>query len=501
MRCNTKRRLAVARFWYEGNAFCPLPCKAEDFIRREWVEGSKAIDLARGTATELGAVAAFVDTEKDWAVVTLRCASALPGGPIDDALHLRFTTEVVEALKKQGPFDAVYLSLHGAAITDRREIPDLDFVRAVRQAVLGVPVGASFDLHANLSPDLGPLLDYASGYRTYPHVDMYETADRVLRGLVDIVENGKKTRVSVTKPGLLLSSVNMRTDAGPMRELQDIAEAQVRPGVIEASVFGGFPYADTSVTGASVVTVTDVATDPVGAATRGVEETLHAALREHAPAFAIALPTAEQGIAQALAIVNEQEGLVAVTDPGDNPWSGGACDTPGLFDALLRARPSVPTLFASFADPQAVSNAYQAGVGGQCSLELGGRLSQDFGEPVPVDVRVERLTDGVFRNTGPLETGVVTRCGRTALLSLVEQPNIRVIITDKVAPANDPAFFALHSIDLAKTRLLCVKAKNHFRAAFRSRCVAIVDIDAPGPACMDLRLLPFRRLPKGLLDA
>jgi microcystin degradation protein MlrC len=87
------------------------------------------------------------------------------------------------------------------------------------------------------------------------------------------------------------------------------------------------------------------------------------------------------------------------------------------------------------------------------------------------------------------------------LLSLVEQPNIRVIITDKVAPANDPAFFALHSIDLTTTRLLCVKAKNHFRAAFRSRCVAIVDVDAPGPACMDLRLLPFRRLPKGLLDA
>jgi microcystin degradation protein MlrC len=37
-----------------------------------------------------------------------------------------------------------------------------------------------------------------------------------------------------------------------------------------------------------------------------------------------------------------------------------------------------------------------------------------------------------------------------------------------------------------------VKAKNHFRAAFLPLCAAIIDVDAPGPAALDLRLLPFR---------
>jgi microcystin degradation protein MlrC len=41
-------------------------------------------------------------------------------------------------------------------------------------------------------------------------------------------------------------------------------------------------------------------------------------------------------------------------------------------------------------------------------------------------------------------------------------------------------------------RLLCAKAKNHFRAAFASRCSVIVDCDAPGPAAVDLSRLPFR---------
>ena len=49
-------------------------------------------------------------------------------------------------------------------------------------------------------------------------------------------------------------------------------------------------------------------------------------------------------------------------------------------------------------------------------------------------------------------------------------------------------------IDLKSLRLLCVKAKNHFRAAFASRCAAIIDCDTPGPACLDLTQLPFRHL-------
>ena len=48
-------------------------------------------------------------------------------------------------------------------------------------------------------------------------------------------------------------------------------------------------------------------------------------------------------------------------------------------------------------------------------------------------------------------------------------------------------------------RLLCVKAKNHFRAAFGDLFDPIVEVDTPGPAAADLHALPFRYLPPGLL--
>jgi microcystin degradation protein MlrC len=149
----------------------------------------------------------------------------------------------------------------------------------------------------------------------------------------------------------------------------------------------------------------------------------------------------------------------------------------------------VPAVFAYFCDPEVVDTAWRAGVGTHLNLLLGGKQSKAFGRGVEVEADVARLTRGEFRNTGPMERGLAVSLGRTAVLSV---RGTLVIVTERIGPANDPAFFALHGIDLARTRLLCVKAKNHFRAAFRDRCVAIIDVDCPGPAAADLRRLPFK---------
>ena len=104
---------------------------------------------------------------------------------------------------------------------------------------------------------------------------------------------------------------------------------------------------------------------------------------------------------------------------------------------------------------------------------------------------VRRLTDGIFPQRGTDATGIERRAAARVLVA-DEQPLVRIIVTEQVVPADDPAFYALHRIDLEAMRLLCVKAKNHFRAAFAERCSEIIDCDVPGPACLDLSQLPFR---------
>jgi microcystin degradation protein MlrC len=477
------KKLAVARFWFEGNAFSPLATDAAAFQGREWAKGDAALAAARGAAIELAAVAEFADARPDWAVTVLRCASANPGGPIEDTVFEGLRDELIADLAAGG-WDAVYLSLHGAAITRQRPAPELELVRAVRGAVGAVPIAASFDLHANLNPALAGLLDFATGYRTYPHVDMHETAARALRQLERIVAGELRPVGEIVNTGCLLGSFNMRTDAGPMAALQAAARAHEADPLLDASVFGGFPYADTPDCGASVMVYADGNRAVAAEAARE----LAAEVRARAPEFVPALVPPAEGLRLALAA---PAGLVAVTDPADNPYSGGAADTPTLFRALIRLALRAPTVFAYFCDPDVVDTAWRAGVGTHLRLMLGGKRTAAFGAPVEVDADVLRLTRGEFRNTGPMERGLAVAAGRTAVLGVRD---IQVIVTERVVPANDPAFFALHGVDLARTRLLAVKAKNHFGAAFQGRCTAIVDVDCPGPAAADLRTLPFRNV-------
>ena len=486
------KRIAVARLWFEGNRFSPTPTGAAEFALREWRSGPAALEAARGTATELGAVAERA-ARGDLEMRVLRCAAASPGGPIEDAVYDAWLAEVLDGLRAFAP-DGVYLSLHGAAITASRDTADLDAVRAVRATVgPDVPVVASFDLHGNLDPRLASLLDFGTVYRTYPHVDMAETALRALDALAARLAGGPRLAGAIVPLGRMLPSFNMCTDAGPMAEIEAIARALEGEGGIEdVSVFGGFPYADTACTGAAAMAwAGDTAT-----ARRAAQQVIDA-MAARAPAFEPRLLDARAGVLRALA---SGEGPVAVTDPADNPLSGGGADTPGLFAALLALRREVGSpvhalapgaaVFAYFADAVLVERACAAGTGAWLDATLGARHGHAFGAPVPVRARVLRVTDGRFVNTGPMEHGAAVEVGPSVVLDV---DGLTVIVTTGVGAANDPGFFALHGIDPLRTRLLAVKAKNHFRAAFAPILLAIVDVDCPGPAAADLSSLPFSR--------
>ncbi len=88
-----------------------------------------------------------------------------------------------------------------------------------------------------------------------------------------------------------------------------------------------------------------------------------------------------------------------------------------------------------------------------------------------------------------------------ALLSLAGTkggPNVRVIVTTHSRSPHDPGLLALHGIALDEVKRLCVKAKNHFRAAFTPLLADIIDVDAPGPAALDIKGFRFRHAPRTL---
>ena len=469
-------RIAIARLWHEGNSFTPVPTRLADFRQKEWTQGAEAIGFYKGSRTELGAAVDFFEGNRALTPVFLRCAAAGPGGPVDEEDLQRIVGAIVEGVVMANP-DALYLSLHGALIGTETLKADLALLRAARRAMGQRRIAASFDLHANLDPEIADLVDVMVGYKTHPHVDMYETGAKALSLLT-----APSSYVSIAKVGKVLPSFKMRTDGGPMAEIESLAarRAAQTAGVHDVTPFGGFAYGDSPCAGASVSVCAD---DKAKAAALAQE--IAAEMLRRAPQFAVQLVKPEQAFAE-LANRKPRAGkAAALLEPSDNPLSGGVADTTGLLRALLEHGQHYRSVFAFFCDPEIVAQAHERET---LAVGLGGR---HWGPPVALEVKVERVTDGRFRNAGPMEKGLEVNLGRTAVL---RAGNVRIIVTESCQAPNDMEYFRLHGIDLAEVDLVCAKAKNHFRAAFGALFDPIIEVDTPGPAAADLGSLPFRHV-------
>jgi microcystin degradation protein MlrC len=483
------KKLAVARLWYEGNSFSPVPTGLSVFEAREFVHGEAAKEFYRGTATEIGAAVDFAESSKAWSVEFLLCSAAPPGGPMTRDAFAEIRDTILDGLGRD-QWDAVYLSLHGATVTEDNPTPELDLLRAARHVIGRTPLGVSFDLHANLGQAMIDTIDVAVGYKTYPHIDMAEVGARAIALVTAMAEGQIRPQGALVKLPAILPSFNMRTTDGPMAEMAALAaEWRKKPGILDASMFGGFAYGDSPYAGASAL----VYADGDRALAERAAQALIDELARRRDRFTVTLPSPAEGIAAALARAGGKP--AAVADPADNPLSGGIGDTPALFRALLDAKPKVPCVFGFFFDPALVMQCHREGAGAMLDTTLGGRVTDAFGPPVAVKARVVKLTDGRFRNQGPMEHNLPVDLGRTAVLDV---EGIQVVVTERCQTPNDPGYFALHGIDLAKVGLLCVKAKNHFRAAFTPLTRTIINVDCPGPAAADLRHYRFRHAPNSL---
>jgi microcystin degradation protein MlrC len=482
-----KRKLAIARLWYEANSFSPLRTSLAAFQAREWVSGEAARAFYAGTATEIGGVLAVEPDHPDWEFHYLHCTAAPPGGLVEPAAFASISQRILAGLNER-KWDAVYLSLHGAMATIDNPTPELHLLKSVRSMIGAVPLAASFDLHAHLSAEMAALLDATSGYHTYPHIDMDAAAKRALALLIAKAEGRARPAIAVAKVPAIMPSFNMRTADGPMAELQELAGLWRRQrGMLDVTIYGGFAYGDSPFAGPSVVAVAEK--DQKLA--QRCAKALAGEFLKRKQQFHVRLPRAVDGLAQALKA--EGEGPAIVLDPADNPLSGGIGDTSGLFQALVDSKPPAGTVFAFFWDPPLVDMCHQLGTGTTFEAKLGGRIAPDFGAPVPIKAKVLKLTDGKFRNEGPYEHNLAVDVGRTVLL---EAGNVRVIVTGTCQAPNDPAYFRLHGIDPATVPLLCVKAKNHFRAAFAGMARCLVDVDCPGPASAGLFHYKFNHAPQ-----
>jgi microcystin degradation protein MlrC len=183
-----------------------------------------------------------------------------------------------------------------------------------------------------------------------------------------------------------------------------------------------------------------------------------------------------------------------LADTQDNPGAGGASDTVGLLEALVR-NDAKDAVFGMLYDPAAATAAHNAGTGSEIELSIGAGSGQPGHLPFQGRFTIEALTNGEFIGTGPMKRGVRYRMGPTALLRI---GGVRVVVTSGKTQVNDQALLRHIGLDLEQQRILAIKSSVHFRADFTGLAGDILVVVAPGPNVADHLALDYQRLRSGV---
>jgi microcystin degradation protein MlrC len=482
-------RVAAAEISHETNVFSAVSTTYQSFIEAGLRVGDEAIDANWETNSSFGG---FIQGSVRYGLQLLPLLSvwATPSGIVT----AECMTEVISSLEDQltvrmneGPIDGVLLALHGAMVTDLDRDGDALILETVRRIVgRDCPVVATLDLHANISERMVAAADLLIGYDTYPHTDMAERAIEACWLIREIIEGAIRPVSALIKPPMMPTSQRMPTAHEPMQRLISLAhEAERQPGVVNVTIAGGFPPADVEEAGLSVLVTTDGNRKRADA----IANDLARIAWEHRVEFLGGVFSFEEAAREIEAHPHNAKPLLIV-DIADNPWSGGPGDSSELLRFLVEQRVTDAAL-APIVDPEAVRHCQEAGVGQTVGLTLGGKTDALHGAPLTTKATVKMLSDGRYRNRGPMMTNVMVDLGVTAR---VEISGIDVLITSRAETPIDPQIFLSHGIEPARLRVIGLKGKGHFRAAFEPIVDRAVLVEGPGITGSDLSRLPFRHV-------
>jgi microcystin degradation protein MlrC len=485
-------RVLIAQFMHETNTFSRLKTTLDDYRRRWLVEGEAMVGRFKGTRNEIGG---YIDAAAryGWEPVFAVAANATPSGTLTRETWETIRDRILGAAKAAGRLDAVCLSLHGAMVSETEDDAEGALLEALRGLVgPDVPMVTTLDLHANATLRMATNANALVSFRTYPHVDGYDRAVQAAALVQEALTGRKKPRCVLSQPAMLEGADHGRTtQPGEMRDL--LAKADVyekEPGINVVSIQVGFTWSDMPHTGPSIAVSHEPAAE---ARARAICRELIDEIWRRRGETLEARTNGYRSVADSIAAArakSDKIGPLVIADGTDNPGGGGYNDTTPVLQAMLDAgigNAAVGTIY----DPGTVQQAIKAGVGAEIDVELGGHTDEATGRPVKARARVRMLSDGVFRNDGPMNAGVESNMGPTAVLRI---GGIDVITISNRIQTTDLQTFLSQGIDPRAQDVLVVKSVQHFRAAYAPIAREILVVDSGGICSPDISRLKFKKL-------
>jgi microcystin degradation protein MlrC len=275
---------------------------------------------------------------------------------------------------------------------------------------------------------------------------------------------------ALAKPPIMIPILAQETSRAPMSYLiQQLESLDRLPGVLDASLFAGFAYADVRASGASCVVVTD--------GNDALAKELASGLADEVWAYRGELTASPMPPAAAVAAaLASAEAPVVLVDLGDNLGGGSAADSTVLLQELIRqgAAGAVVVLY----DPPAVRICAEVGVGGRVTVEAGGKIDH-HAPPVRLTGQVTTIHNGRYDEELPRHGGI--RHNDQGLTAVIATDDANIVVLNSL---RHPPFSLgqLTSLGLQpeQARVLVVKAAVAYKAAYAPVARRIIEVDTPG---------------------
>jgi microcystin degradation protein MlrC len=481
-------RIAVLHFAHETVTFLGNDTTLADFS----YPGSPAAGDALLASDPKGYIGGFVQVAREHEGVTLVGIES-PLWPRTGTGSGWITTEafetllgrMIDQLRAEGPFDGVYMALHGAMAVRGVARPEAEIARRVRDAVgPQAKLAATFDPHGNEDAEFLRHADLAFCVKYFPHYDMHLQGQRAARMQLRTIRGTYRPTTVTRKLPILTPTVLQWTGAPPWSDLiQRALTWEAREPDLFVNVFFGFPWSDVPDAGMTFQVTTNGKPE---LAERVARDMAAWAWRRRADLVATtAIHRMEAGVALARQAVAAGQAPVVLADYSDRS---------GYATWLLReilAQGLRRTLVATIADPAAVEAVLAAGAtpGAPFDRLVGGLVDPSAGEAL----RITGTVLGAATATTPRAMGG----GQRWAMIRFGDGNVLVLSPFLVQITEPEELWSL-GLKPEEFDVIALKSRVHFRRGFDDSgfapTILLVEPEEPFLGTARLEALDYQHL-------
>jgi len=450
-----QKNIAVLDLEQETNVFSPVKTTLKDFQARDLYYGDAMI---APSVSERDQVAGFLAAVNDYGkgsikVVPIMEAKAASGGPIDKAVYDGFKNEIMTRLRAAGKLDGIYLSLHGSMGVEGLVDPEGDLLQAIRNEFGDkLPVGTSYDQHANMTEKKATLATFIVGYKTNPHRDFFNTGYTSGRILVKTVLGEIRPTMVVDKLRLLRGGGTMMDFLAPMdRIFSRMREMDKSPAVLCVSNFLVHPFLDEPELGWSTVAVTDNDMQLAGKLADEIAD-LDWSVRGYKVTQKLLSPS-EAVKAARDSWLERLLGTTMFCDLSDTVGTGSPGENTWILKALTEEGPDLIS-YVPVRDAEVVQQLWDTPLNETVTVSVGGKLEKVYNRPYTFTGQL------IFKGDG--KDGARSS-GRAVVL---KNRGTHLIVTEEAPNTYYPSFFTSLGLDLMKADVVVAKNLFPFRIRF-----------------------------------